>query len=111
MLGIAYGAGFVINGAASVVGGRLLDRHGCRGPFLLHDLLNELAVNPIFNLKSAIKGFHVRHLVNFSLGVQAVEKRLENSEAHFSQGAGGLVSVHASVQIRLGKCIETEFLI
>lgn len=35
MLGIAYGAGFVINGAASVVGGRLLDRHGCRGPFLL----------------------------------------------------------------------------
>ena len=35
MLGVTFGAGFVINGAASVVGGRLLDRFGCRGPFLL----------------------------------------------------------------------------
>tara|TARA_Y100000294_G_scaffold36660_2_gene32140 strand:+ start:254 stop:1417 length:1164 start_codon:yes stop_codon:yes gene_type:complete len=35
VLGITYGAAFGINGAASVVGGRLLDRYGCRGPFLL----------------------------------------------------------------------------
>ncbi|MDP6976374.1 MAG: MFS transporter [Acidimicrobiales bacterium] len=66
-LGVAYGAGFLLNGPASLLGGRLLDRHGCRGPFLL-----QAVVGGGFLLAASWAGHPVVFGVLYALGAGTV---------------------------------------
>ena len=82
-----------------------------RRSFFFHDFLDELAVGSVLDFESTVECFHVRHLVDFALAMESVDKSLQNAETHFAQGIGGLIAVNLSIQIRLGECLQTEFFV
>ena len=58
-----------------------------------------------------VDGLHIRQLVYATMRSQAIEKGLEDPEAHFAKRIGCLIPVYPAIEVRLGKHFNAVFLI
>ena len=82
-----------------------------RRTFLLDHFLHDLTVGTVLHLKSAIESLHIWYLIDLPLGMKTIDKSLEDTKAHLSEGGGGLVAVYPTVEIRLGEGFDSKLVI